>query len=151
MWVSTHVLAGLAIAAALGGPWWLVLIVVILAHVVMDLIPHWDYTISRHPAIYGWCDFSVSLAAWLLAWFALGMPFWMAFMGAGQRRARLGRADRHAARRARAQVVPQPLGQLSARQVRTRLGHRRPGGDHGGERRRGARRAALLRPASRPV
>ena len=26
MWVITHVLAGLAIAAALGGPWWLVLI-----------------------------------------------------------------------------------------------------------------------------
>jgi len=81
MWVTTHVLAGLAIAAAIGGPWWLVLPIVVLAHVVMDLIPHWDYTISKHPVVYGWCDFAASLAAWLLAWFALGMPFWMAFMG----------------------------------------------------------------------
>src|SRR5450756_743523 len=81
MWVSTHVLAGLAVAAAIGGPWWLVLPIVLLAHVVMDLIPHWDYTVSKHPVVYGWCDFAASLAAWLLAWFALGMPFWMAFMG----------------------------------------------------------------------
>jgi len=81
MWVSTHVLAGLAIAAAIGGPWWLVLPIVVLAHVVMDLIPHWDYTASKHPVVYGWCDFAASLAAWLLAWFALGMPSWMAFMG----------------------------------------------------------------------
>ena len=47
MWVTTHVLAGLAIAAALGGPWWLVLVVVILAHVLMALVPHWDYTTTR--------------------------------------------------------------------------------------------------------
>ena len=54
---------------------------VILAHVLMDLIPHWDYTVSSTPSIYGCCDFAASLAAWLLAWLALGMPFWMAFMG----------------------------------------------------------------------
>jgi len=81
MWVSTHVLAGLAIAAALGGPWWLVFILVILAHVLMDLIPHWDYTVSRHSLAYGVLDFVASLAAWLIAWLVLGMPFWMAFMG----------------------------------------------------------------------
>jgi hypothetical protein len=81
MWVSTHVLAGLAIAAALGGPWWLVLIAVILAHVVMDLVPHWDYTGSRHPVFYGVCDFVAGGVAWLLAWLLLGMPFWLAAMG----------------------------------------------------------------------
>ena len=81
MWVSTHVLAGLAIAAALGGPWWLVFILVILAHVLMDLIPHWDYTVSRHPLAYGIVDFVASLAAWLIAWLVLGMPFWLALMG----------------------------------------------------------------------
>jgi hypothetical protein len=81
MWVSTHVLAGLAIAAALGGPWWLVLLLVILAHVLMDLIPHWDYTVSRHPLAYGILDFVASLAAWLVAWLVLGMPFWIALMG----------------------------------------------------------------------
>lgn len=81
MWVSTHVLAGLAIAAALGGPWWLVLIAVIVAHVVMDLIPHWDYTTSRHPVVYGVCDILAGGVAWLLAWLVLGMPFWLAAMG----------------------------------------------------------------------
>ena len=81
MWVSTHVLAGLGIAAALGGPWWLLVILVVAAHIVMDLIPHWDYTTSRHPLFYGVCDFIASLAVWLLAWLVLGMPFWMAFMG----------------------------------------------------------------------
>jgi hypothetical protein len=81
MWVSTHVFAGVAIAAALGGPWWLVLVFVLLAHVLMDLVPHWDYTVSRHPLFFGVCDFVAGLAAWLVCWFVLGMPFWMAFMG----------------------------------------------------------------------
>lgn len=81
MWVTTHVLAGLAIAAALGGPWWLVLVAVILAHVVMDLIPHWDYTKASHAVAYGLCDCLVGLALWLVAWLLLGMPFWLAFMG----------------------------------------------------------------------
>jgi hypothetical protein len=81
MWVSTHVFAGLAIAAALGGPWWLVLILVLLAHVLMDLIPHWDYTVSQHPIFYGVLDFVAGLAVWLLCWLVLHMPFWMAFMG----------------------------------------------------------------------
>ncbi len=81
MWVSTHVLAGLAIAAALGGPWWLILVLVILAHVLMDLIPHWDYTVSRHPIGYGWCDFLASFGAFLAAWLLLGYPWWIAIMG----------------------------------------------------------------------
>lgn len=81
MWVITHVLAGLAVAALMGGPWWLVAAVVLAAHVLMDLVPHWDYTVSRHPVGYGVADFAASLAAWLLAWLVLGMPFWMAFMG----------------------------------------------------------------------
>lgn len=81
MWVTTHVLAGLAIAAALGGPWWLIVVAVLLAHVLMDLVPHWDYTVSRHPTLYGWCDFCGSLGAFLAAWLALGWPLWLAFMG----------------------------------------------------------------------
>jgi hypothetical protein len=81
MWVSTHVLAGLVIAAAVGGPWWLVLILVLIAHVLMDLVPHWDYSATRHHLAYGLVDFVAGLAAWLLCWFVLGMPSWMAFMG----------------------------------------------------------------------
>jgi hypothetical protein len=81
MWVTTHVLSGLAIAAGLGGPWWLILVIVVLAHVLMDLIPHWDYTVSRHPVLYGWFDFIASFGAFLAAWLVLGYPWWIAFMG----------------------------------------------------------------------
>ncbi len=81
MWVTTHVLAGLGIAAALGGPWWLILVIVVLAHVLMDLIPHWDYTVSHHPVLYGWCDFIASFASFWIAWLVLGYPWWIAFMG----------------------------------------------------------------------
>ncbi len=81
MWVTTHVLAGLGIAAALGGPWWLILVLVLLAHVLMDLIPHWDYTISRRPVLYGWLDFIASLALFLTAWLLLGYPWWIALIG----------------------------------------------------------------------
>jgi hypothetical protein len=82
MWVSTHVLAGLAIAAILGGPWWLVAGLVVLAHVVMDFIPHWDYSAVRYPAPYAAADFLASLTALLVCWLGLDMPFWMVFMGA---------------------------------------------------------------------
>jgi hypothetical protein len=81
MWVTTHVLAGLGLAALLGGPWWLVLVVVVLAHVLMDLIPHWDYGFSPRQVTWGVVDFCASLAAFLLAWLAIGMPLWMALMG----------------------------------------------------------------------
>ena len=81
MWVSTHVLAGLGIAAALGGPWWLVLVAVVLAHVLMDLVPHWDYTVSRHALACGIADFAASLAAFAAAWLLLGYPLWVACMG----------------------------------------------------------------------
>ena len=81
MWVVTHVFAGLAIAAVLGGPWWLLVVAVLVAHVLMDLVPHWDYTVTRHLVAFGWLDFAASLSAFLSAWLVLGMPLWMAFMG----------------------------------------------------------------------
>lgn len=81
MWVTTHVLAGLAIAATLGEPWWLLVILVVLAHVLMDLIPHWDYTVSRRATTYSWYDAAGSTAAFLLAWLVLGYPWWIAFIG----------------------------------------------------------------------
>ena len=59
----------------------LVIVAVVLAHVLMDLIPHWDYTRSLHGVIYGCCDFLAGLTFWLVAWLVLGMPFWLAFMG----------------------------------------------------------------------
>ncbi len=82
MWVSTHVLAGFAIAVLLGEPWWFAAIVVVLAHIVMDFIPHWDYSALKRPAPYAVLDFLVSLGTLLVCWFVLDMPFWMVFVGA---------------------------------------------------------------------
>lgn len=84
MWVTTHVLSGLALAALLsaaGWPWWAILLVVVLAHVLMDLVPHWDYTVSRHPLAFSVVDFLASLLLFLAVWLALGWPFWLALMG----------------------------------------------------------------------
>jgi hypothetical protein len=81
MWVVTHVIVGLAIAAALGGPWWLIAVAVVVAHVLMDLVPHYDYTVSRRPVLYGFLDFGGSLAAFLVCWLPLGWPLWLASMG----------------------------------------------------------------------
>jgi hypothetical protein len=81
MWVVTHVLAGLAIAAVVESPLWLVAVLVVLSHVLMDLIPHWDYTVSLHQVGIGALDFLVSFAAFAVCWLALGWPFWLAFMG----------------------------------------------------------------------
>jgi hypothetical protein len=84
MWVVTHVSAGLALAAMLSAadvPLWVIFIIVIVAHVLMDLVPHWDYTACGHAFLYGVLDFIASLAAFLLAWLALGWPFPLALMG----------------------------------------------------------------------
>jgi hypothetical protein len=48
----------------------------------MDLVPHYDYTVSRHPVAYGVLDFSGSLAAFLrLPGSRSAGRFWLAFMG----------------------------------------------------------------------
>lgn len=84
MWVVTHVVAGLGMAAALhyaGAPWWVILVVMLVAHILMDLVPHWDYTVTGHVALLASLDGAASFAAFLLTWQALGWPFWLAFMG----------------------------------------------------------------------
>jgi len=87
MWVVTHVLTGSALAAALaaapGGawPWWAVLTAVLLLHLLLDLVPHWDYTETTRTALFGSLDFVASLAAFLAVWRLLGYPFASAFLG----------------------------------------------------------------------
>ncbi len=143
MWVITHVFAGLAIAAAVGGPWWLVLALVLLSHVVMDLVPHWDYSATRRPILYGFVDFGAGLVVWLVCWLVLGMPFWMALMGPVS-----GAPDWDvliAELRGKPDVHYFPShSQTRARPCGARVGRRRAGGDHDRRRRRGARPAAVL-------
>jgi hypothetical protein len=81
MWVIVHVYVGLAIAALVRDPVWLVAVLALGSHVPLDLIPHWDYTISRHPFVWGWADFLAGLATLILCLAVLHMPFWMVCMG----------------------------------------------------------------------
>jgi hypothetical protein len=81
MWVVVHVFAGLAVAALVKEPVWLVAVLAFGSHVPLDVIPHWDYTVSRHPIAWGWADFLAGLATLLVCLFALGMPWWLVAMG----------------------------------------------------------------------
>ncbi len=81
MWVIVHVYVGLAIAALLREPVWLVAVLAVGSHAPLDLIPHWDYTVSRHALRWGWVDFLAGLATLFVCLFALHMPFWMVCMG----------------------------------------------------------------------
>ena len=67
MWVVVHVYVGLAIAALVKEPVWLVAVLAFGSHVPLDLIPHWGYTISGHPIAWGWVDFIAGCATLLLA------------------------------------------------------------------------------------
>ncbi len=81
MWVVVHVCAGLAIAAVVKQPLWLVAVVAVGSHVVLDVIPHWDYTVSRNPVPWGWVDILASCALVIVCLVAVHMPWWLVLMG----------------------------------------------------------------------
>ena len=81
MWVVVHVYVGLAIAALVKEPVWLVAVLALGSHVPLDLIPHWDYTVSKHPIAWGWVDFVAGCATLLVCLFVLEMPWWLVAMG----------------------------------------------------------------------
>jgi hypothetical protein len=80
VWVIVHAYVGFAIASALHLPFWLVALIVLASHVLLDLVPHWDYTASRERMLWGWVDVLGALATLILL-LALGMPFTVAVMG----------------------------------------------------------------------
>jgi len=80
MWIIVHTCVGLAIAAVVDRPFWQVALLVIASHVVLDLVPHWDYTVSAHALRWGWLDCFGSLAV-LLAVLAAGYPWSVVLMG----------------------------------------------------------------------
>ena len=127
MWVSVHVYVGLAIAALLREPAWLVAVLAFGSHVPLDLIPHWDYTVSRHPLLWGWVDFLGGLATLIVCLLVLDMPFWMVCMGPLSGAPDFDVLDRDDPGRAGAPVVPEPLGQLPARTLRTARRHHAAG------------------------
>lgn len=89
MWVIVHVFSGLALGAALGGhghkptmslP--ALLPLALVAHVVLDLVPHWDYTRSRLRALWAVVDVVTSGALIIGAWSSGVLPGWLVLVGA---------------------------------------------------------------------
>ena len=89
MWVIVHVFSGLALGAALGGrgpePTTSLLVVLpaaLVAHALLDLIPHWDYTRSRLRALWAVIDVLAAVALVMGAWWSGALPGWLALVGA---------------------------------------------------------------------
>ncbi len=80
MWVIVHTCVGLAIASLVHRPFWQVALLVIASHVLLDLVPHWDYTVSAHALVWGWLDFLGALAT-LIALLLAGYPWAVVLMG----------------------------------------------------------------------
>ena len=80
MWVVVHTYVGLAIASLLHLPLWQVALVVLASHVLLDLVPHWDYTGGRGRVLWGGIDLLAALAT-VIALPLLGMPLSIAAMG----------------------------------------------------------------------
>ena len=81
MWIIVHTFVGLTIGAALDLPWWALALIAVGTHVPLDLVPHWDYTVSRRRLLWGWVDFLSSLATVLACWLVLGAPFALVALG----------------------------------------------------------------------
>ena len=84
MWVVVHTCVGFALGALfwerLGWPWWLVAVVVLVSHPLLDLIPHWDYVFTEKRVAWGCVDLFASLAT-CVALPALGAPLALVVLG----------------------------------------------------------------------
>jgi len=88
MWVIVHVFSGLALGAALGGrgpePTMSPLILLplaLVAHGLLDLVPHWDYTRSHLRALWAIVDVAAATAVVIAAWRSGTIPGWLALVG----------------------------------------------------------------------
>jgi hypothetical protein len=80
MWVIVHTWVGLALASILHLPFWQMVLVVLAAHVLLDLVPHWDYTADRGRLFWGSVDVFAALGS-VIALPMCGLPFAVAVMG----------------------------------------------------------------------
>jgi len=70
VWVVTHTLTGLALGALLherGAGLWAIVPAALGLHLVLDIVPHWDYTRTRKRAVWAGADVAAAAAALVLA------------------------------------------------------------------------------------
>jgi hypothetical protein len=56
MWVIVHMLTGMAVGAVIPGGFWLGIAAAVVFHLLLDLVPHWDYTRTRKWLLFGSAD-----------------------------------------------------------------------------------------------
>jgi hypothetical protein len=81
MWVCVHALSGLALGVlvALGcaSPvlaWTLTMAGALVLHLLLDLVPHWDYTRHRRRLLWAMLDVAVSIAVVVTLTLVLDLP-----------------------------------------------------------------------------
>ncbi len=82
MWVVVHATSGLALGAALHAPLWLLLPLALVLHVVLDLVPHWDYTRVRYRNLAAVADVLASFVIFVAGYLAFGFSGAMILAGA---------------------------------------------------------------------
>jgi len=63
MWVSVHALSGLTLGALAPVGVLLTLVCALVLHLLLDLVPHWDYTGHRLRTMWAVLDVAISIAA----------------------------------------------------------------------------------------
>jgi hypothetical protein len=81
VWVIVHTWVGLALASLLHLAFWQMTLVVLASHVLLDLVPHWDYTAGRGRLLWGSVDL-LAAAASAIALLVCGLPFATVVLGA---------------------------------------------------------------------
>ena len=90
MWVIVHSVSGMALGALLGPlgaglPLWGMIVVALVAHALLDLVPHWDYTRRPHAWVWAVGDTGAALLTLLgavMVWDAPGYVFWVGAVSA---------------------------------------------------------------------
>jgi len=80
MWVVVHLYTGLALGL-LPLPYWALALVVLASHLLLDLVPHWDYTHASHWVRWGACDFAAALTTVVTGYVAFGAPLRLLALG----------------------------------------------------------------------
>jgi hypothetical protein len=81
VWVVVHLYVGLAIGVAVPLPLWALILLAIGSHVLLDLVPHWDYTRTSHVILWGSLDFLAGLVTLAIAWSVFGASWEVLLLG----------------------------------------------------------------------
>lgn len=73
MWVIVHLLTGMAIGAVVPGGLVLGVLAALLGHLVLDLVPHWDYTGTRSMLVWASLDVLAATVVTFAGYHYLGL------------------------------------------------------------------------------